>query len=148
MLYISFSKHFVFSVLPILYELVVECTYPIDQASSHSLIDFSSRIQIAVLMAVENLFCRPLTEAEMEKQTCSEKDDTSHELGKDYLPYSIFITVYATAFIVLYLIFFRPEMKRSNTDKLVLKKDKEVILISATATPESEILVNNDVKQD
>ena len=50
--------------------------------------------------------------------------------------------------MVLYVVFFRPEMKRSNADKLVLKESKVTDLIQSTATPESEILVNNDVILD
>jgi hypothetical protein len=99
-------------------------------------------------MALENILYRPLSEAELEIQTCSEKEDTSHELAKDYLPYSIFITVYAAAFVVLYVVFSSPEMKRSNADKLVLTKDKFTDVIASTATQESEILLNNDVKLD
>ena len=76
-----------FSVIGIVNELIVECTYPIDQALSQTLLDFSSRIQLPFLMAFEYILYRPLSEVELENQICSDKRDTSHELAKDYLPY-------------------------------------------------------------
>lgn len=130
-----------FSVFPTLLELIVECTYPTDQATSTALIYFSSSLQGVALMGAENVLYRPLSEAEMEIQTCSEKGDTSHEQAKDYSPYAIFITSYAAVFVVLYILFFHPEMKRSNADCMLLRDDKEANVTVSTSTNESDRLV-------
>ena len=137
-------KYINFSVFPTLLELIVECTYPVDQATSTALIYFSSSLQGVALMGAENALYRPLSEKEMEKQTCSEKGDTSHETAKDYSPYAIFITSYAAVFVVIYILFFHPEMKRSNADKMLLKGDRDINVTVSTSTNESDRLVKND----
>ena len=86
-------------------------------------------------MGAENALYRPLSEQEMEKQTCSEKGDTSHETAKDYSPYAIFITTYAAILVVHYILFFHPEMKRTNADtNQLLKGDKDVNVTVSTST--------------
>ena len=95
-------------------------------------------------MGAENALYRPLSEAEMEIQTCSEKGDTSHEQAKDYSPYAIFITTYAGVFVVLYILFFHPEMKRTNADSLLLRDDKEANVTVSTSTNESDRLGKTD----
>ena len=60
----------------------------------------------------------------MEVQTCADKEDTTHEQVKDYLPYTIFVQVYATLFLLLYVFLFHPEMKPSKVDRSVLQTDK------------------------
>ena len=109
---------FNFSMFPILLELTVECTYPIDQTMSTALIFFSGSLQTVVLMAAETILHKPLSILEMKKQVCASPSDTSHEQAKDYSPYVIFISVYGGTFITLYCILFHPEMKRSNADKI------------------------------
>ena len=118
-------KHIDFSVYPTLLELVVECTYPIDQATSSALLFLSSSIQGVMLMATERFLYRPLSEKEMEKQTCSDREDFSHETAQDYTPFVIFITSYVAFFVILYALFFDPEMKRSNADHQPLEKKEE-----------------------
>ena len=100
---------------------------------STALIYFSSSLQGVALMGAENALYRPLSEQEMEKQTCSEKGDTSHETAKDYSPYAIFITTYAAVFVVLYILFFHPEMKRTKADQL-LQEDKDANATVSTST--------------
>ena len=132
-------NRFSFSVFPTLLELIVECTYPTDQATSTALIYFSSSLQGVALMGAENALYRPLSDQEMEIQTCSEKGDTSHETAKDYSPYAIFITTYAAVFVVLYILFFHPEMKRTNADKnQLLKGDNDANITVSTSTNESD----------
>ena len=125
-------------------ELIVECTYPTDQATSTALIYFSSALQGVALMGAENALYKPLSEAEMEIQTCSEKGDTSHEQAKDYTPYAIFITSYTAVLVVVYILFFHPEMKRSNADGMLLRDDKEAYVTMSTSTNESDRLVKTD----
>jgi len=53
-------------------ELVVECTYPVDQATSTAFVFLSSALQGVILMFMENVLSSPLENAEAEKiQTCS-----------------------------------------------------------------------------
>ena len=89
-------------------------------------------------MGAENALYRPLSDVEMEIQTCAEKGDISHETAKDYSPYAIFITSYAAFFVVIYILFFHPEMKRSNADNLLLRGDKDANVTVSTSTNESE----------
>ena len=93
-------------------------------------------------MVVENILYRQMSEAELEKQTCAEKEDTSHEVAKDYFPYSVFVAVYSAAFVLLFVLFFDPEMKRSNVDTSVRQCDKVNV---SDAKTESQVLVCNDV---
>ena len=95
-------------------------------------------------MGAENALYRPLSEAEMEIQTCSEKGDTSHEQAKDYSPYAIFITSYAAVFVIIYILFFHPEMKRTNADGMLLRDDKEANVTVSASTNESDRLENTD----
>ena len=99
-------------------------------------------------MAVENILYGALSEADMLKQTCSETDDTSHELAKDYLPYSIFIVVYTTVFIILYILFFCPEMKRSIADTLIAPPDNVETVVESHNTTESVTLLSKNVNHD
>ena len=99
-------------------------------------------------MAVEAILYRPLSETELEQQTCAEKGDMDHEMAKDYLPYSIFITIYTSAFIALFVLFFRPEMKRTRADQSEFQSDKVPEITVSTTTTESEILVSNNYNMD
>ena len=119
----------------------MECTYPVDQSVSLSLICFSGAIQGTFLMLVERILYRPLSAAEMENQTCSDTEDMAHELAKDYLPYTIFLQVYMAIFIILYTLFFYPEMKRSKADNTLDQNGNIATEIASTATAESEMVV-------
>ena len=99
-------------------------------------------------MAVEAILYRPLSETELEQQTCSEIGDTDHERAKDYLPYSVFLTIYVTAFVVIYVLFFHPEMKRTRADQTVFQSDNITETVVSTATTESEIPVSDNCKMD
>ena len=106
-----------FRLYPTGFELVVECTYPINQAISLALIQFGASVQIAAMIAFENIIYRPLPDDEIRLQTCSEVNDNSHEQAKDYLPYTIFITSWMVVFGCIFVFWFHPEMKRTNADK-------------------------------
>ena len=128
-----------------MFEMIAEFTYPIDQCTSFSLLLFANAIQGTFLMALEGILYRPLSEKEMEVQTCADKEDTSHEQAKDYLPYTIFVQVYATLFLLMYVFLFHPEMKRSKVDKSVLPTEK---IATGNVSVESESFINNHVKRD
>ena len=96
-------------------------------------------------MAAENALHRPLTEDEMRQQTCSEAGDTSHEQAKDYSPYAIFITSYTGVLVLLYVVFFNPEMKRSNADRMLTGVDQEANFTASTSNNDSEPKFKNDL---
>ena len=78
-------------------------------------------------MSTENFLYRPLSDDEMDQQTCSDKDDSSHETARDYSPYLIFLTTCEAVFTVLYCIFFNTEMRRSKADNHMLEKRSEEV---------------------
>ena len=77
----------------------------------------SSALQGVLLMIVENHMGTPLTESQMEVQTCVIDPHEGHQQPKDYSDYLNFITVYMLLLSVLFMIFFKTEMKRSNADE-------------------------------
>lgn len=82
-----------------------------------ALIEFSGSLHTAAMMAFENIIYSHLSEDEIALQTCSEKNDSSHEQAKNYLPYSIFIASWMVISGFFYVILFNPKMKRSMADK-------------------------------
>ena len=127
---------FSLGIYPIMLELSVECTYPLDESVVTGLCYLSSAIQGSILMFTENLFNSHLeTEEELRIQTCS-----SHLLGeevnyhrknviyfynihfkseggmeaKNFTNYLIYINTYMIVLILTYFFFFNTELKRSK----------------------------------
>ena len=101
------------------------------------------------MMSTENFLYRALSEEEMDQQTCSEKEDSSHETARDYSPYLIFLTSYQAVFTILCTLFFNTEMKRSMADHHILQNhDKEVITDSLTLGNESENVNDKELLND
>ncbi len=65
---------------------------------------------------MENSFGRPLSEEEMLIQTCVEPGDEGHQQPKDYTSYLAFITAYMGFFIMVFVLFFKTELHRTNAD--------------------------------
>ena len=103
----------------------MECSYPIDQATSSAFLSISANVQGIILMATETYMHWPLSEKEMEIQTCSDSDDFSHEKAQNYSPFLILITSYLAIFVLLYTLLFNPKMKRSMADHQPLEKRNE-----------------------
>ena len=108
---------FALGVYPLALELVVECTYPVDQATPTALIFLSSSLQGVFLMEIENYLGGPLTEEEMQIQSCVSLTDTGHQQPKDYSNYLYFITGYMMTFVIIFMIFFGTELKRTKADQ-------------------------------
>ena len=87
------------------------------QAIGTAFILFSSALQGVFLMTFKNLMGSPLTQSQMEVQTCVIDPHDGHEQLTDYSDYLNFITVYLILFTLLFVIFFKTEMKRSNADE-------------------------------
>ena len=75
-------------------------------------------------MEMENHISSDLSPEMMEIQTCVAKDDHGHQQPKDYSAYLNFITVYMLILGLLFMIFFKTEMKRSNADDESKEKAK------------------------
>jgi len=59
---------FSLGIYPMILELIVECTYPIDQAIGTAFIFLSSALQGVILMQIENGLGYELTEEELKIQ--------------------------------------------------------------------------------
>merc|ERR1711971_500877 len=101
---------------PVALELLVECTYPLDQAIGTAFIFLSSALQGVLLMELENHISSDLTEEKMDIQKCVDPSDHGHQQSKDYSNYLNFITVYMLLLGLLFMLFFKTEMKRTNAD--------------------------------
>ena len=107
---------FALGVYPIALELIVECTYPVDQAIGTAFIFLSSALQGVFLMEVENFLGKPLSEEAMLIQSCVAPGDSGHQQPKDYSTYLYVINSYMVFFIIVFIIFFKTEMKRTKAD--------------------------------
>ncbi|XP_040578384.1 solute carrier family 49 member A3 [Lepeophtheirus salmonis] len=117
---------FSLGVYPLALELVVECTYPLDQATPTALIFLSSSLQGVFLMVIENYMGKPLTPEEFSLQSCISHKDFGHQQPKDYTDYLIFITSYMIIFILVFLVFFKTELRRQNVDDNTMERTWKV----------------------
>ena len=67
-------------------------------------------------MEVENFLGKPLSDDEMLIQSCVDPNDPGHQQPKDYSTYLYVINAYMIFFIVLFILFFKTEMKRTIAD--------------------------------
>jgi len=127
---------FALGCYPLALELVVECTYPVDQAAGTAFLFLSSAIQGVILMLAENGLGRPLTEDEMLVQSCVAAGESGHQQPKDYGSYLTFITVYMSSLIIVFALFFRTEMKRTLADAAIGgRADAEEMQAALEAVP-------------
>ena len=75
-------------------------------------------------MEMENHISFDLSDDLMEIQTCVAEGDHGHQQPKDYSAYLNFITVYMLLLGLLFMIFFKTEMKRTNADDESKEKAK------------------------
>merc|ERR1711973_883224 len=100
----GFLGLFALGVFPLALEVTVEATFPADQATVTCFIFFSSSVQGEFLMDIENC---TLKEAELNS------DDHPHLEARDYTYYLLFVTVYLLVLILLYMFFFKTELRRT-----------------------------------
>ena len=67
-------------------------------------------------MELENHISSDLSEEKMKIQTCVDPSDLGHQQPKDYSNYLNFITVYMLLLGLLFMLFFKTDMKRTNAD--------------------------------
>merc|ERR550532_2354900 len=115
---------FSLGIYPVMLELSVEATYPLDESVVTGLCYLSSAIQGSILMFTENLFNSHLqTEEEREIQTCTVRHkiiEEGLEIGmeaKNFTSYLIYINVYMIVLILTYFFFFNTELKRSKENE-------------------------------
>ena len=121
---------FALGVYPLALELIVECTYPVDQAIGTAFIFLSSALQGVFLMEIENFLGEPLSEEAMKIQSCVAPGDEGHQQPKDYTTYMYVINGYMIVFIVVFIIFFKTEMKRTKADFVQQHQVTKVFLSS------------------
>merc|ERR1719507_1566413 len=90
---------FSLGIYPVMLELSVECTYPLDESVVTGLCYLSSALQGSLLMFTENLFHTELaSQQERDIQTCSSHSqdggDTAGMEAKDFTSYLIYINIY------------------------------------------------------
>jgi len=119
----AFLGLFALGVFPLALELTVEATFPCDQATVTCFVFFSSSLQGVILMVIENMLGGPLPEKYVHIETCSrvhgdelveEGAQTEHLVAKDYTHYLLFVVIYMLVLIVIYMFFFKTELRRTN----------------------------------
>jgi len=115
----GFLGLFALGVFPLALEVTVEATFPADQATVTCFIFFSSSVQGVFLMVIENWLGYPLPEKYKDIEKCTLKeaelnsDDHPHLEARDYTYYLLFVTVYLLVLILLYMFFFKTELRRT-----------------------------------
>ena len=107
---------FSLGIYPVMLELSVECTFPLDESVVTGLCYLSSAIQGSVLMIAENFFDVPLNEREENVQTCNHSGEGGLQ-AKNFTNYLVFINAYMICLILLFLMFFNTDFKRSQVCK-------------------------------
>merc|ERR1719158_889587 len=121
----GFLGLFALGVFPLALELTVEATFPCDQATVTCFVFFSSSLQGVILMVVENMLGGDLPEKYVDIETCSMvhdddqlvEGDSQHLVAKDYTGYLLFVTFYMLVLIIIYMFFFKTELRRTNAGK-------------------------------
>ena len=115
----GFLGFFAIGVFPLALEVAVEATFPADQATVTCFIFFSSSVQGVFLMVIENWLGFQLSDEYLEKETCTvvgfegKRDPEGHLQPKDYTYYLMFVTLYLLVLILLYMFFFKTELRRT-----------------------------------
>ena len=115
----GFLGMFALGVFPLALEVTVEATFPADQATVTCFIFFSSSIQGVFLMVIENWLGYPLPDKYWEIEKCTLKEallegaEGSHLEPRDYTYYLLFVTVYLLVLILIYMFFFKTELRRT-----------------------------------
>jgi len=122
----AFLGLFALGVFPLALELTVEATFPCDQATVTCFVFFSSSLQGVILMVIENMLGGPLPDKYVHLETCSKvhgdeldlslEDGSApqHLVAKDYTHYLLFVVIYMLVLIVIYMFFFKTELRRTN----------------------------------
>ena len=121
----GFLGFFAIGVFPLALEVAVEATFPADQATVTCFIFFSSSVQGVFLMVVENWLGYPLPDKYQDIEKCTLKGEDAIEAGagehlvpRDYTYYLLFVTVYLLVLILIYMFFFKTELRRTLAGNL------------------------------
>jgi len=115
----GFLGLFAIGVFPLALEVAVEATFPADQATVTCFIFFSSSVQGVFLMTIENWLGYPLPDKYKDIETCTiaeagqSTDGSGHLQPKDYTYYLLFVTLYLLVLILIYMFFFKTELRRT-----------------------------------
>ena len=89
-------------------------------------------------MQMENALGSPLTEDEMKIQSCVEPGDHGHQQPKNYTDFLYFITGYMCFSIVIFIGFFKTEMKRTKADELRRASSRNNAMMTKSISKDSE----------
>jgi len=117
----GFLGFFAIGVFPLALEVAVEATFPADQATVTCFIFFSSSVQGVFLMTIENWLGYPLPDKYKGIETCTlsleyqghSSEGKGHLQPKDYTYYLLFVTLYLLVLILIYMFFFKTELRRT-----------------------------------
>ena len=115
----GFLGFFAIGVFPLALEVAVEATFPADQATVTCFIFFSSSVQGVFLMTIENWLGYPLPDKYQHIETCTltleghSGEGKGHLQPKDYTYYLLFVTLYLLVLILIYMFFFKTELRRT-----------------------------------
>ena len=115
----GFLGLFALGVFPLALEVTVEATFPADQATVTCFIFFSSSVQGVFLMTIENWLGYPLPDKYQHIETCTltleghSGEGKGHLQPKDYTYYLLFVTLYLLVLILIYMFFFKTELRRT-----------------------------------
>ena len=119
----GFLGFFAIGVFPLALEVAVEATFPADQATVTVFIFFSSSVQGVFLMTIENWLGYPLPDKYKDIETCTlveslpgqgpSGEGKGHLQPKDYTYYLLFVTLYLLVLILIYMFFFKTELRRT-----------------------------------
>ena len=116
----GFLGFFAIGVFPLALEVAVEATFPADQATVTVFIFFSSSVQGVFLMVIENWLGYPLPDKYKDIETCTKVESvegshisSGHLQPKDYTYYLLFVTLYLLILILIYMFFFKTELRRT-----------------------------------
>ena len=96
------------------------------QATVTCFVFFSSSLQGVILMVIENMLGGPLPDKYVHLETCSkvhgdeldlpleDGPTPQHLVAKDYTHYLLFVVIYMLVLIVIYMFFFKTELRRTN----------------------------------
>ncbi|GAB6024552.1 hypothetical protein CHUAL_009705 [Chamberlinius hualienensis] len=102
-------------VIPILMDLSVETSFPINEGVVGNFVSLSGQLQAAILVPIASLFVQPLNNIGQQMQTCT---DTGESQAFDMTYSYMCIVSINTLECILLLVFCRPKYKRREAEQV------------------------------
>ena len=95
----------------------MECTFPLDQGAGMAALFSCSVLQGFFLMIMEPVLSQPVSSEDLSIQTCVEPGDLTHQQPMNYDNYLYFIGAYISLPALIYTVFFKTHLHRTDMDK-------------------------------